>query len=148
MDIKFVKAEPKDINFITALIKDNLGEIIKSSFKGNFDYKVYISNSIKDKYSFIVLADGICCGFLWCSIKGKTIHINTIALEKEFQGKGIGKRIFGELEDIGRKTEMNYLQLGVQGSNKRAIGFYQALGFIMSGYLKQFDTYYMLKRIQ
>lgn len=148
MDILFVKAEPKDMNFIMALLRDNLGEVIRTSFKGNFDYKIYINNSIKEKYSLIILSDNIPCGFLWCSIKGSTIHVNTIVIEKEYQGKGIGKRVFGELEEIGRNTGMNFIQLGVQGSNKRALGFYKAIGFVMSGYLKQFDTYYMVKRIQ
>ncbi|WP_133627626.1 GNAT family N-acetyltransferase [Fonticella tunisiensis] len=148
MDIKYRKAENYDIDYIKKLVRENLGEVIVTSFKGDFDYDVFVGKAVMDRYSYIVLCDMCPCGFLWYSIKGAFLHVNTIVLSKEYQNKGIGSAVFKELEEFGRQINLSFLQLGVQGVNKKAIKFYERLGFINRAYVQEFDTFYMQKRIR
>jgi ribosomal protein S18 acetylase RimI-like enzyme len=62
----------------------------------------------------------------------------TIAVHPEFQGKKIGRTLFGIfLEEIAlNRHEIGRVELIVRESNKRAISLYQALGFRIEGRLE------------
>jgi ribosomal protein S18 acetylase RimI-like enzyme len=58
----------------------------------------------------------------------KNITIEDLCIEKEYQKKGIGKKLFDEAINYGRKIEANILELGVWDFNKNAVKFYEHLG--------------------
>ncbi|MFZ6010697.1 MAG: GNAT family N-acetyltransferase, partial [Bacteroidota bacterium] len=59
----------------------------------------------------------------------------TIAVHPEFQGKKVGRTIFTIfLEEIGlNRTDIGRVELISRESNKKAIQFYQSLGFAIDG---------------
>lgn len=59
----------------------------------------------------------------------------TIAVDPEFQGKGLGKLIFQTLLKIIEKDRNDILrvELIARESNQKAIQFYQKLGFVIEG---------------
>jgi ribosomal protein S18 acetylase RimI-like enzyme len=58
----------------------------------------------------------------------KNINIEDLCIEKEYQKRGIGKKLFDEAVNYGRKIEANILELGVWDFNKNAVEFYEHLG--------------------
>ena len=63
----------------------------------------------------------------------------TIAVDPEFQGKGIGKTLFNELlEEVKlRRTDILRVELLARESNDRALQFYESLGFVREGRLRR-----------
>jgi len=59
----------------------------------------------------------------------------TIAVDPDFQGKGLGKLIFQSLLQIIEKDRNDILrvELIARESNQKAIQFYQKLGFVIEG---------------
>ncbi len=59
----------------------------------------------------------------------------TVAVDPNYQGKGIGKLIFQSLLNIIQEERNDILrvELITRESNQKAIQFYQKLGFIIEG---------------
>lgn len=147
MDIEYKKLEISDYDFVSRIVEQNLGDVITQSFNGYFNYVLFFDRAMETGSSYVIFYDDNPCGFIWYSLKGMRLHINTIIIDKEHQSKGIGGNIFKELEKKAIESKIPYLQLGVQGVNKRARDFYKKLGFMDIGYMNEFDTYYMEKKI-
>jgi ribosomal protein S18 acetylase RimI-like enzyme len=58
----------------------------------------------------------------------KNITIEDLCIEKEYQKKGIGKKLFNEAINYGRKINADILELAVWEFNKKAVEFYEHLG--------------------
>ena len=62
-----------------------------------------------------------------------------IAVSKDAQGSGIGKKLIGQMLTNAQQAEVAKISLRVLGSNPRAISFYEHLGFVREGhYRKEF----------
>ncbi len=59
-----------------------------------------------------------------------SVEIERIYVMKEFYGKQVGQILFNIALNIARKSNANYLWLGVWEENPRAINFYKKNGFI------------------
>lgn len=59
----------------------------------------------------------------------------TIAVHPEFQGSGIGRRIFTEFmrRVVEERPEIERVELIARESNSKAIVFYESLGFVIEG---------------
>lgn len=147
MDIEYKKLLANDFEFVSELIEKNLGDVIRKSFKGYFNKALFFDRALNIGKSYMVYKNESPCGFFWYSSRGNSLHINTIVIDKEYQGKGIGTYIIDGIEKLARSKGYEYLELGVQGSNKYAYGFYIKKGFEEFGYTKDFDTYYMHKKL-
>lgn len=65
-------------------------------------------------------------------------QINNVAVSKEHQGRGIGKRLVAMLIKKGRESGLKAFTLEVRVSNEAAIHVYKALGFEEVGVRKNF----------
>lgn len=63
----------------------------------------------------------------------------TIAVDPDFQGKGIGKLMFTHfIENISQnRPDILRVELVTQESNAKAIGLYQSLGFVLEGRMEK-----------
>lgn len=147
MLIEYKKLEESDYSYVLRLIDENLREVIDVSFKGYFNNTLFFNRAIYMGKAYIIYLEDSRCGFIWYSSKGKILHINTIIIDKEYQGKGIGSRIFDDIEKLGKSMRYDLLQLGVQGINNNAHDFYIKRGFNDIRYVKEFDTFYMQKKL-
>jgi RimJ/RimL family protein N-acetyltransferase len=76
-----------------------------------------------------------------------------IGILKEFRGKGIGTKLFEELQRWARERNIHRLELTVVTQNEAALALYTKMGFKMEGIKKHsllinseyFDEYYMSK---
>lgn len=68
-----------------------------------------------------------------------TAHIGLFLLAESHQGRGIGRAAYRALEEeIGAWGDCNWIRLGVVESNASVIGFWQRLGFVVTGDVKPY----------
>lgn len=61
----------------------------------------------------------------------EVIYCYEIHLSERVRGKGVGKRLMGLLEEVGRKAEVEKAMLTVFKRNEKAVGFYEGLGYVV-----------------
>ncbi|MCP4154666.1 MAG: GNAT family N-acetyltransferase [bacterium] len=79
-----------------------------------------------------------------------------VGILQEYCGKGIGKRLFEELEARTRLKKLHRLELTVMAHNKQAISLYTKMGFSIEGTKvhslivndRYVDEYYMAKLLK
>jgi len=58
-----------------------------------------------------------------------SLEIERIYIQKSFQGKGYGSTLIQKAIEIAKSKNFNKIWLGVWSKNKKAIGFYENMGF-------------------
>lgn len=84
----------------------------------------------------LVAADprhGSIFGFAVAGLLPPQAELETIAVASESQRLGLGKRIFQALAAVLKAAGVDELVLEVRASNRQALAFYQALGFVKTG---------------
>ena len=103
------------INEIGLLIKDNFSTVYK------------IDEAVKNDYTHIyVYEDNNILGFVHIENHYEITDIINIAVDKEYQGKGIGKSL---LQYVIDNTNADKILLEVKDNNISAIKLYESLGF-------------------
>jgi [ribosomal protein S18]-alanine N-acetyltransferase len=72
-------------------------------------------------------------GFLVASVVAPEAELETIAVARQGQRRGVGARLLRSLVDALRPEHVNQLLLEVRASNRAAVAFYRALGFRDAG---------------
>ena len=67
-------------------------------------------------------------------------HITNVAIKKEYQGVGYGKKLIRKLIDEARMLKIQRMTLEVRESNIRAIKAYKQFGFIIEGKRRRYYT--------
>ncbi|MCA1012693.1 GNAT family N-acetyltransferase [Halobacillus halophilus] len=70
-------------------------------------------------------------GFAEWVFMEKTLHLNNIYISGSAQGKGIGKLLFEDGLQRARRFNLSTITLDVFKWNKRALSWYEKIGFIM-----------------
>lgn len=88
----------------------------------------------------------------------EVIYCYEIHLEKYVRGRGVGKRLMGHLEEVGRRAEVKKAMLTVFKRNEAAVQFYERLGYeedeysprpkkLRNGVVKELDYMIMSKSL-
>ncbi|CAF9931539.1 MAG: hypothetical protein ALECFALPRED_005031 [Alectoria fallacina] len=88
----------------------------------------------------------------------EVIYCYEIHLDEHVRGRGMGKRLMGCLEEVGRKAEVKKAMLTVFKKNKAAVKFYERLGYgedefsprpkkLRNGVVKELDYLIMSKSL-
>ena len=56
------------------------------------------------------------------------MYIDDLCVDKNCRGKGIGKKLYSQVLQIGKEKNMDSIELMVWGFNKNAIKFYEKIG--------------------
>jgi ribosomal protein S18 acetylase RimI-like enzyme len=99
--------EWRDETLLETLMDDNLS--IEVVLEGKKVIGYYVLDQIED-YVFII----------------------SIQLEKEHQGKGLGRSMMERVEEQAVRSGLEGVELCVQSTNQQAIGFYRHLGYRMA----------------
>ncbi|MEX2375180.1 MAG: ribosomal protein S18-alanine N-acetyltransferase [Dehalococcoidia bacterium] len=77
-------------------------------------------------------------GFMGVWYMVDQLHLVTIAVHPEYQGRGIGQRLLLECLRFGYEAELNEVVLEVRESNRRARALYEAFGFRRAGEIRNY----------
>jgi ribosomal-protein-alanine N-acetyltransferase len=92
--------------------------------RGNF------SDSLKAGYSCQACEqDGELIGYAVMMMVLDEAHLLNISIARDFQGRGLGRRLLEHLIVMARKHGAQTMFLEVRPSNKAAIGLYESIGF-------------------
>lgn len=136
-DIDKVYALYKKVSKIEGGIARFEDEVTKEYVEG------FIKSALNDGVFIVAEKDGAVVG----EIHGYKIGIRvfdhvlsniTIVVSPDFQGEGIGKKIFLKLIEEGEKLEgISRMELIARESNQKALKFYESLGFEVEGKMRQ-----------
>ena len=146
--IIFRNATEEDVKYITTLAYDQMNKFLEKSYSGEFNWakweseireviynqnhsnKLNLASKVNQFTKALILESPMNkIGFIWFSYySSEIIWVDSIILDPIYQGKGYGNQVFDHLFKIF-KEEFQFLDLGVQEENKRAIKFYEKLGF-------------------
>lgn len=101
--------------------------------------KSFIRNTIEKKIPFLLAVNTDTNQVVgWCDAQPKAEKIGYLGmgLLKDYRGQGIGKQLVWGILQQGRKFGYEQMDLEVRGSNDRAIGLYQSMGFSQVGKVK------------
>lgn len=95
-------------------------------------YYEWVKNSFEksNKFFLILKENNKIIGFILFSKIDSNIVIELIAVDKNTQNKGIGKRMMKQLESYSYKSNIDFIRVGTQLNNIQANNFYQNNGFI------------------
>ena len=98
-------------------------------------YEAVLDSSPPSRIAFVAedSRTGAVVGFVVASLVPPEAELESIAVAKEFQRRGVARRLFGAMAgDLGR-LKVDEVLLEVRLSNKGAQGFYRSLGFVEEG---------------
>ena len=158
--IKIEKIKTKEIDLFLDFFKKSIKNQFDEYSKKSKDFflkkewtKERIKNSIKNNYVVFLLAfekEEIVGYLIGGHSFGGIATVMWIAVDDNYQGKGIGKKLLKGFESIIKKEGTHKINLTV--TNKNNIGFYEKLGFKIQCFSKKdyfgLDSYLMFKDIQ
>lgn len=131
---------------------DNVYRLECLIFNDAWSYKNFLSETDGSyhKKPFVLEVNGVLAGYTFIWIIADEIHINNIAINPDFQRKGLGLKLIRFIFD--KFKDYNKFLLEVRKSNKAAIRLYQKCGFevlyIRSKYYSDGeDALVMLKKL-
>lgn len=144
--IKIRKVKKKDLPAIKKICengfpKDDAYEIAKALIPVEHFYAVENSRTKK------------LLGFIAFGIHSlRTAHIIILAIDKQYQRKGIGSILLDHALQVMKKTSIEMVRLEVRTTNASAIKFYEKFGFRVKTSIKEYyddfaDAYLMIKEI-
>ena len=98
---------------------------------GKWNFLKMVGDLLKDKNEIIFVAeiDGNVAGYRSFNKKRKFADSGYLAITKEFQGKGIGKKLLEKSIKEAKKLGCNKMVIHVRSNNFNAISLYNKLGF-------------------
>ena len=158
MEIREIKIREVDLflDFFRKSIKNQFDEYSKKSkdflLKKEWT-KERIRNSIKGNNVIFILSfdkEKIVGYLIGNHHFGGIATVMWIAVDDNYQGRGIGKKLFNNFISLSKKEGTHKINLTV--TNKRNIGFYEKLGFKVQCFSEKdyfgLDSYLMYKNIQ
>jgi len=111
--------------------------ILKENFKNPWSIEtINASNPFSRK--LVALYEEKIVGFLNGEIILDEGNILMISVKKEFQNKGVGRKLMNRFEKLAKKEGVKAIYLEVSEKNINAIDFYKKLGFIPIGLRKKY----------
>lgn len=95
-------------------------------------YQCWVINSINKTFGdkvFYILDNEVPTAFVTLNLKDNIGQIGLIAVDKHYQGQGLGKQIIKYIESYCVNHTISILKIPTQAHNKNASGFYTKLGY-------------------
>lgn len=143
------KAEGKDFEKIFDLynlVSKTIGGLARTENEITKDYvKNFVEKSLQNGIQFVIvdklrnekIVAEIHCYKLEPSVFGHILSELTIAVDTEYQGKGLGKKLFETVLDYIKenRNDIFRVELIARESNTKAIKLYENIGFKIEGRL-------------
>lgn len=114
----------------------------EATYKATEEFEKLLPNGMDthDNYIYSLIDDNHTVGSIWIGKKSESIgYIYQIYVFEEFQGKGYGKFMMREIENIAKNLGLSKLQLHVLGHNEKAINLYKSFNYITTNIIMNKD---------
>jgi phosphinothricin acetyltransferase len=146
LNIKIRDAELKDLNKILEILNH---EILHSTSVYDYEKKTFeqqylwFKKKATDNMPVIIAEiNDVVVGFgsfgifrPWQAYQYSVEH--SIYVDKKAQGKGIGKKLLGQLINLATQQKYKTMIAGVDATNKNSIEFHKKVGFVEVGIIKK-----------
>lgn len=95
-------------------------------------------NENRLSHYLVALIDGEVCGYVGAWFVLDEVHITTFAVDPDMRGRGIGRRLLGQLLREAVDGGARWAVLEVRESSEAAIGLYESFGFRQVGVRKKY----------
>lgn len=141
----------QSLNFEIAQYKSIYQQDVLELLSDVFGYPYnseYLNTGFSEKY--VALFERKIIGFLEFAVLFQTAEIFMIAVHRDFQGIGVGKKLMEFCLSKLKEKDIKEVYLDVSVKNSRAINFYRSYGFYVvytrKGYYKNGDDAYLMKK--
>lgn len=106
-------------------------------------------NIVRKKFALKAYDKDVFIGAVTGKISHGSLHISILALDKNYRGKGIGKKLLKQAEEYGIKNDCRFITLETR--SYQAPEFYKSQGykvdFIRDGYIGNTSKIYLSKEL-
>lgn len=130
LSVSFRKAAKRDIK--------PMAKVFQRAFAATNEFSDapgYLENARRSPDQQLLVAkdqNGKIAGFIMTdtdSFAGDSLYVAQIAVDPDFQGHGIGRKLMQKAEQLALKKGFNAVALHVRKDNDKAIGLYKSLGY-------------------
>lgn len=119
-----------DIPALVRISRDNMSAIVLASWGMEWQDEPLLEWFMdKDIYTEVLEEGEDQLGYFSLEEIDKYLFITSIQVRKDHQGNGWGKAMMDRIEALAVTREAEGVELCVQDTNERAIGFYQHIGY-------------------
>jgi len=128
--LDFASLQRSDIPELVRITRENMSEIILSAWGVEWKDETLLETLMDANLNIEVALEGKrVVGYFILDQMEDYVFIVSIQLEKEHQGKGMGRFMMERVEDQAGRSGLEGVELCVQSTNQQAIGFYRHLGY-------------------
>jgi ribosomal protein S18 acetylase RimI-like enzyme len=131
--LDFVSLHRSDIPELVRITRENMFEIILSAWGVEWRDETLLETLMDVNLNIEVVLEGKkVIGYYVLDQIEDYVFIVSIQLEKEHQGRGLGRSMMERVEEQAVRSGLEGVELCVQSTNQQAIGFYRHLGYRMA----------------
>ena len=131
--LDFASLQRSDIPELVRITRENMSEIILSAWGVEWKDETLLETLMDANLNIEVALEGKrVVGYFVLDQMEDYVFIISIQLEKDHQGKGMGRFMMERVEDQAERSGLEGVELCVQSTNQQAIGFYRHLGYRMA----------------
>ncbi len=139
------KCVNEDLEYIYDLEFKEMNEILIEAWQGRFNWEAWrndLAQAVNNKFQriFIIQAQEMPVGYLWLNEEISSLWITAIVLESSWQRRRIGHYVLKYLIKSCKINGKEFIELGVQNNNRKALLFYKSLGFEQFDHLRRANT--------
>ena len=128
--LDFTSLRRSDIPELVRITRENMAQIILSAWGVEWRDETLLETLMDANLLIEVALKGQkVVGYHVLDQMGDYIFIVSIQLEKQHQGKGLGRSMMERVEESAIRSGLEGVELCVQSTNEQAIGFYRHLGY-------------------
>ncbi len=128
--LDFTSLRRSDIPELVRITRENMAQIILSAWGVEWRDETLLETLMDANLLIEVALEGQkVVGYHVLDQMEDYIFIVSIQLEKQHQGKGLGRFMMERVEESAIRSGLEGVELCVQSTNEQAIGFYRHLGY-------------------
>ena len=128
--LEFASLQRSDIPELVRMTRDNMSQIILSAWGVEWRDETLLETLMDANVNIEVARQGRkVVGYYILDQMEDYVFIISFQLERQHQGKGLGRCMMERVEDLAARSGLEGVELCVQSTNEQAIGFYRHLGY-------------------
>jgi ribosomal protein S18 acetylase RimI-like enzyme len=139
------KGTNEDLEYIYDLEFKEMNEIITHAWQGRFNWENWrndLAEAVNSKFQrvFVIQVQQMPVGYIWLNEEVESLWITAIVLDSSWQRRQIGHSVLEYLIKSCETDGKEFIELGVQNNNRKALLFYKSLGFQQFDHLRRANT--------